>query len=119
MKSLDHVIKVACLCATVSLIGCDPGQPEANSGFNVSGVAAPLSQAEFNALPPEDQYQVASKLYGTLFRGISAEDFFDLSVGTENLSSKSTTFLTDTKKALSTSLSVSELSAANTLIEGR
>ena len=118
MKSFDHVIKVVGLCATVSLIGCDPGLPESNSGFNASGFAAPLSQAEFNALPPEDQYQVASKLYGTLFRGISAEDFYNLDAGVGVLSPKSTTFLTDTKKALSTNLSVSELSAANTLIEG-
>lgn len=118
MKSFDHVIKVVCLCATVSLIGCDPGLPESNSGFNASGFAAPLSQAEFNALSPEDQYQVASKLYGTLFRGISAEDFYNLDAGVEVLSPKSTTFITDTKKALSNSLSVSELLAANTLIEG-
>jgi len=122
MKSFEHAKKLTvtlvCLLTISSLTGCDPGQPEAISGFTASGAVAPLSQGEFNALSPEDQYQVASKLYGTLFRGISAEDFYNLDAGVGVLSPKSTTFITDTKKALSTSLSVSELSAANTLIEG-
>lgn len=122
MKTFEHTIKptikLLCLVAAFSLAACDPGTPDANTGFNVSGFAAPLSQAEFNSLSPEDQYQVASKLYGTIFRGISAEDFFDLSAGTENLAPKSSTFLTDTKKALQTSLSSDELLAANTVIEG-
>lgn len=122
MKNFDHaikpIVKLLCLATAIGLAGCDPGTPDANSGFNASGFAAPLSQAEFNSLPPEQQYQVANKLYGTLFRGISAEDFYNLDAGVENLSPKSSTFLIDTKKALSTGLSVSELSAANTLIEG-
>ena len=122
MKNFDHaikpIVKLLCLTTAIGLAGCDPGTPEANSGFNVSGFAAPLSQAEFNSLPPEEQYQVASKLYGTLFRGISAEDFFDLSAGTDNLTPKSNTFLVDTRKALETTLIVDELRAADTLIEG-
>jgi hypothetical protein len=122
MKNFDHaikpIVKLLCLATAIGLAGCDPGTPEANSGFNASGFAAPLSQAEFNSLPPEQQYQVASKLYGTLFRGISAEDFFDLSAGTDNLTPKSNTFLVDTRKALETTLIVDELRAADTLIEG-
>ena len=122
MKKFDHaikpIVKLLCLATAIGLAGCDPGTPEANSGFNVSGYAAPLSQAEFNSLPPEQQFQVASKLYGTLFRGISAEDFFDLSAGTENLAPKSSTFLNDTRKALITTLTPQELLAADTLIEG-
>ena len=122
MKKFDHaikpIVKLLCLATAIGLAGCDPGTPEANSGFNVSGFAAPLSQTEFNSLPPEQQYQVASKLYGTLLRGISAEDFFALEAGTANLSPKSSTFMVDTKKALETTLSVDELRAADTLIEG-
>ena len=122
MKNFDHAkkltIKLVCLLTTFSIMGCDPGQPEADSGYSASGYAAPLSQAEFNALPPEDQYHVASKLYGTLFRGISADDFFDLYAGTANLSPKSKTFLTDTKKALQTTLSNDEVLALDTVIEG-
>lgn len=106
------------LAVALSLTACDPGQPAASGGFNASGFAAPLSQAEYNTLTPEEQYQVASKLYGTLFRGISVEDFFDLNAGTTNLSPKSATLLDDTRKALRTSLSATELLAADTLIEG-
>ena len=122
MKTFDNAVKPAvkllCLATLLGLAACDPGQPESSSGFTASGYVAPLSQAEFNTLPPEEQYQVASKLYGTLFRGISAEDFFDLEAGTTNLSPKSKTFLVDTKKALETTLTVDELRAADTLIEG-
>ena len=122
MMTIYHVktlsIKAVLLTTAFSLLGCDPGQPEGSSGFSASGFAAPLSQAEFNALPPEDQYQVASKLYGTLFRGISAEDFFDLNAGTANLKPKSSNFLNDTKQAISQPLSNQVLVAADTLIEG-
>ncbi len=122
MMNIYHVktlsIKVALLTTAFGLVGCDPGLPEGSSGFNATGFAAPLSQAEFNALPPEEQYQVASKLYGTMYRGISAEDFFDLNAGTTNLTPKSSTFLNDTKQALSQPLSNHALVAANTLIEG-
>lgn len=122
-KTKKSTFKLLCQTTTVlavalSLTACDPGQPEASAGFNASGFAAPLSQAEYNTLTPEEQYQVASKLYGTLFRGISVEDFFNLDAGTTNLSPKSATFLDDTRKALRTSLSAAELSAADTLIEG-
>ena len=122
MMNIYHVktlsIKVVLLTTAFSLLGCDPGLPEGSSGFNATGFAAPLSQAEFNTLTPEQQYQAASKLYGTLFRGISAEDFFDLNTGTGNLTPKSHTFLNDTKQALSSSLSNQALVAADTLIEG-
>jgi len=122
MKTIDHAFKLVIapffLTAIFSLMGCDPGQPEGSSGFNATGFAAPLSQAEFNTLTPEEQYQVASKIYGTLYRGISAEDFFDLEAGTGSLKPKSNTFLTDTKKALTTSLSADALNTANALIEG-
>ncbi|MDT8282182.1 MAG: hypothetical protein RQ982_05140 [Gammaproteobacteria bacterium] len=122
MKSFSHTknltIKLVFLLTTFSLFGCDPGQPEVDSGVDVSGRAAPLSQKEFNALPPEQQYQVAGKLYGTFFRGITAEDFFDLNAGITNLKPRSSTFLSDTRRALSASLSVAELSAADALIEG-
>ena len=122
MKVFDHTkqptLKLLCLAAAFSLAACDPGQPEATSGFNATGAAAPLTQAEFNSLPPEQQYQVASKLYGTLFRGISADEFFNLDTGTTTLTPKSSTFINDTRQQLKTSLSSEQLLAADTLIEG-
>jgi len=62
MKAFQYAIKppikFLCLAAAFSLAACDPGQPEGSSGFSASGYAAPLSQAEFNALSPQAQYQV-------------------------------------------------------------
>ena len=123
MKTFDHSIKqltkLAIATTAISLMACDPGLPEGSSSdLTISGAAASLSQAEFNSLPAEAQYQVASKLYGTLFRGISAEEFFNLNAGVNNLKAKSNSFLDDTKQALKTSLSNNELLAVNTVIEG-
>ncbi|NOQ90407.1 MAG: hypothetical protein GQ549_05630 [Gammaproteobacteria bacterium] len=109
---------VIILSIAAGLASCDPGQPKSNSDLTISGFAAPLSQSEFNSLTAEQQYQVASKLYGTFFRGISAEDFFNLDAGTASLSPKSSTFLSDTRNALSTQLTSAELLEVNTLIEG-
>lgn len=122
MKNFKHAmqpsIKLLCLVTAFGLAACDPGQPGSSEGFSATGYAAPLSQAEFNSLPAEQQYQVASKLYGTFFRGISAEDFFDLNQGMNSLSANSKTFITDTRSALQTTLTPAALLAANTLIEG-
>ena len=98
----------ACLCVPIFIAACDPGQPEPSSGFAASGYAAPLSQAEFNSLPPEEQYQVASKLYGTLFRGITVEEFFDMDAGVENLTPRSSTFINDTRSALQSHLTTEQ-----------
>ncbi len=123
MKTFEHSLKkqlskLALITAAIGLMACDPGQPDINSGSHVTGFAAPLSQAEFNSLPAEAQYQVASKLYGTLFRGISAEDFFDLNAGVDTLKPKSSNFLNNTRQALTRTLSPNELLAVDTVIEG-
>ena len=122
-RSLMYPIKcVSKLIATVSLVslmGCSPGQPDGSSeGLQISGFAAPLSQSEFNSLSPEKQYQVASKLYGTFFRGISAEDFFDFSNGVSELVPKNSQFLQDARNDLSNSSQSQAIQDANTLIEG-
>ncbi len=119
MCPIKYVSKLIAAAAIVTLMGCDPGQPKGGSDdLQVSGFAAPLSQSEFNSLSPEEQYQVASKLYGTFFRGISAEDFFDLSAGTENLKVKSNSFLVETREKLKSSLPIAKLNEVNALIEG-
>ena len=108
----------ACLCVPIFITACDPGQPEASSGFAASGYAAPLSQAEFNALPPEEQYQVASKLYGTLFRGITVEEFFDMDAGVASLTPSSASFINDTRTALQRHASTEQIKAIDDVIEG-
>jgi len=107
-----------CLCVPIFISACDPGQPEASSGFAASGYAAPLSQAEFNALPAEEQYQVASKLYGTLFRGITVEEYFDMDAGVANLTPRSSSFIDDTRAALQRHVSNEQIRAIDDMIEG-
>ncbi len=50
-----------------------------------TGVAAPLSNGEFQGLKPEKQYQVANKLASTLYKGVSVSEFFDFNVYGDNL----------------------------------
>jgi len=121
--SMNHPVKcfaiVTAMAVAIGLAGCDPGQPNSNGDdLQITGFAKALTQDEFNELTPEQQYQVANKLYGTFFRGISAEDFFDLSSGTTTLVPKSSTFLTDTREKLKASLSNNDLLAVNGVIEG-
>ncbi len=107
------------LLAAFILLGCDPGVPgQGSAGVQGSGFAAALTQQEFNALTPEQQYAVANKLYGTMFRGLSVEDFFDTSNGITTLSPKSSNFLAETKAKLETKLPQSEVDKDNTIIDG-
>lgn len=118
MKIFSHGVKLICLVTTVSLVACDPGLPSGETEFSSGGAAAPLSQAEFNNLPAEKQYQVASKLYGALFRGITADQFFDLTGGVDNLQPRNSNFINDTLKKLSTDLTLNEISGYDKAIDG-
>lgn len=71
------------------MISCIPQGLEESSGDytetaslpKTKGSAALLNQSEFDALTPIEQYQVANKLLGTLYKGIPASEFFDMSAG--------------------------------------
>ena len=112
------VFKIFYLVISFSLLGCDPGAPSGDTGFTVGGAAAPLSQAEFNTLSVEQQYQVASKLLGTLYRGVSVDEFFDMSNGMDDLQPVSTNFINDTRDKLSTNLSLDIISEYDKAIDG-
>ncbi len=114
-KFLIFSIFTSCL-----LLGCDPGVPGSSSSADIhpTGFAAELSQAEFNSLPPEKQYAVANKLYGTMFRGLSVEDFFDTSNGIATLVPKSSNFLAETRAKLNTKLLLAQVDMYNTEIDG-
>jgi hypothetical protein len=119
MYPIKCVSKLVAAVVILGLVGCDPGQPEgASDNLQISGFAAPLSQSEFNSLSPEKQYQVASKLYGTFFRGISAEDFFDLSAGTESLKTKNANFLVEARSKLSTNVEREIIDVVDRAIDG-
>jgi len=116
--TIKFMSRLLFLMAALSLMACDPGTPSGQTGFVVGGAGAPLSQAEYNKLPPEQQYQVASKLYGTLFRGITADEFFDLSDGVETLQPNNTNFLNDLRQKFSTNLDKDALNELDKAIDG-
>ncbi|MDH5423583.1 MAG: hypothetical protein OEY29_01145 [Gammaproteobacteria bacterium] len=105
-----NTLKYLSLLLAFYLSGCSPYDPSSDLPPNdlfqnsVSGKAAPLTKTEFNALTPEQQYRVANKLLGTMFRGVSVHDFFDLSLGMNNLSVKDHDFLNTTAVRLITSI---------------
>ena len=100
------------------VLGCDPGLPEGGNDFAAGGSAVALSQAEFNSLPAEEQYMVANKLLGTMFRGVAVEDFFDMSTGMANLRPADAAFLSNTRNAISRDMSNAEVLAYDTIIDG-
>ncbi len=118
VNNLSYMSKLLFLLSVLGLASCDPGTPAGQTGFSVGGAAAPLSQAEYNSLTPEQQYQVASKLYGTLFRGITADEFFDLTNGVTALQPADTNFLVNTRNKLATNLSLDEVSEYDKAIDG-
>jgi hypothetical protein len=103
--------RILAVALVALLAACESDLPSEST--DPVGYAQPLSESEFEALSPAEQYQVASKLLGTMYKGIPAEDFLDLS---GDLSSpelrtpnSSANFLRDVKDALDTELSNNEV----------
>ncbi len=63
----------------------DEPQEELQEESQITGYAAPLSDEEFSSLDAEDQYRVANKLLGAMYRGVAVPDFFDVSKGMNTL----------------------------------
>lgn len=108
--------RVLAVAACALLVACETDLPsEGGSDFTPTGYAEPLSESQFEALSPEQQYQVANKLLGTMYKGLPVEDFLDLS---ENLSdpelktpNSGADFLQEVRDALNTNLSVQEINS--------
>lgn len=102
------------------LASCDPGQPTGSSDIIVQGKAAALTTSEYNELTPEDQYRVASKLLGTIFRGIPSDEFFDLSSGdtSQPLVVQNPDFIRDTRDALRSDMGLIEKLQVDAVIDG-
>ncbi len=75
--------RLLALCLALLLSGCLMDTVPTGIGFNLpeDGPLAALGDDEYDALSPERRYQVANKLLGTLYDGISAKDFFVLEDG--------------------------------------
>ena len=105
-----NALKLIPLILIASILGCTPYDPSEDVPphnlfqNSVTGKAAPLTKEEFNALTPEQQFSVANKLLGTMFRGVAVNDFFNLSQGMSNLSVKDPDFLYNTAVKLVTNI---------------
>lgn len=71
------LLTVGCFNQEGVEVGTGQAQPIAS--------AVKLSDDEFSGLTPLQQYQVANKLAGTLYKGVLADEFFDLRRGLDNL----------------------------------
>jgi hypothetical protein len=104
--------RILAVAASLLLAACDSDLPS-ESEFLVFGYAAPLSESEFEALSPEQQYQVANKLLGTMYKGIPVEDFLDLSGDLSDPDLKTpnseANFLRDVRDTLETDLNNGEV----------
>ncbi len=106
------------LLAALSLLACSPDAPTGKSALvNYPGE---LTKAEYDALSNEQKYAVSNKLMSTMFRGIPVADFYDLSKGMNNLTLKSAgvNLITDTKQALSKSMTEEERVLHDMIIMG-
>ncbi len=116
---MKRLLSLVILAAAIA--GCDVGIPSkgAQAGFHVSGFAAPLSEDEYSRLSDEQQYRVANKLLGTMYRGVAVADFFDISQGMDRPALKEGRgFLSSVEAALSTPLDGATLDYYDTLISG-
>ncbi len=76
-----------------------------SSGINANNPAAPLSDKEYNSLSPENQYAVANNLLGSLFKGIPANEFYNLTNSVDPLVvSEGVNLISKTKSSLNTPL---------------
>jgi len=108
------------LCFTLQ--ACSPASPEEKAGDRAGSPLSydfTLSQQEFDALSPDDQFMVANKVLSTMYRGIPADEFFDLTQGLENPVVQYNNFINDTQVKLQRDMSNNEVISANLAIEGR
>lgn len=97
--------------ATILLAGCKPSSPQKAAGAE-EGVlqhSFTLSQGEFNALSPEDQYMVANKALSTMYRGLPMDEFFDLTQGLDDPVIQQSSFINSLQTQMTTPLSQVQL----------
>ena len=110
------------LSSALILSACDNGLPSdgTSDSFSPGGAAQPLSNNEYQSLSNDEKYTVASKLAGTMFKGISPSDFFDYEADPSGntLSSIGTNYLRNIRNALTQDLSSAERRRHDAVIDG-
>lgn len=106
------------LLSALTLSACNPGTPsdKAQRELATRGAAIALSEADYRALPAIDQYRVSNRLLMTLYRGVSVDEFFNLSNGLYPLRPARQNHLSQVRNALGISLTVQQRQAARARI---
>lgn len=66
------------------LFGCSVGELSSPPS-SIAEDSSPISSAEFNSLPVVQKYAITNNLLATLYRGVPAQQYFNLSSGTSVL----------------------------------
>ncbi|MAA73022.1 MAG: hypothetical protein CL679_14990 [Bermanella sp.] len=99
------------MIACLALSACSPSSPEDKAGDRAGSPLSysfTLSQQEFDALSPDEQFMVANKALSTMYRGLPADEFFDLTQGLDQPVVQYDNFINRTQVALQTKLKPSE-----------
>jgi hypothetical protein len=102
------------LLIVAAITGCKPSAPKQGGGAGGGQALSygfTLSQSEFNGLSAEEQFMVANKALSTLYRGVPADEFFDLTQGLESPVIQQNNFIIQNQIALQTPLDSEELDA--------
>lgn len=97
--------------AVVALAGCKPEEPAEGSNSQSREALShgyTLSQSEFDSLSPDDQFIVANKALSTMYRGLPADQFFNVPAGLQSPQVKFSNFISDTQIKLQTKLTFDE-----------
>lgn len=101
---------IGVLIAVFAMTGCSPKSPEESAGGSSLALQHDftLSQQEFDALAPETQFMVANKALSTMYRGLPADAFFDLTQGLDDPVIQYSNFISQTQLHLQTKLTHEE-----------
>lgn len=112
-------LMTSALLIGIFLGGCDkPELPSHNGNAEIipQGFAAPLTDAELERMPPEQQYEVVDKLLSTMFKGMPPEQFLSFGSGShQTLNGANLSYL---RKTIQSDLSQVQRTAADQRIYG-
>ncbi|MEK6749864.1 MAG: hypothetical protein AABY83_11765 [Pseudomonadota bacterium] len=100
----------------------ESNQPKPSNGENplglvTTGPAHYLNKQTYDSLSPVQQFQVANKLLGTLYKGISARDFFDMSASFGNPRAKGVDVIGNAQRAIAEPMDRTEFSKLNSALQ--
>ena len=108
------------LAVVLTSSACSPSSPEERAGNSGSVLQHDftLSQAEFDALAPETQFMVANKALSTMYRGLPADEFFDLTQGLDEPVVQYSNFVADIQTKLQEPLSSTQIAEQERILKG-